>query len=100
MIITLSPQDSSVDTTISIDGQVLTYNGADMDFSGVTLDGEVEGENPVIGLIKNINGVIHVSILYPYNRLTSDAMQSINPDDYIFNVTSGEVPSPIQLKST
>ena len=98
MIITLSPQASSVDTIISVFDQVLTYNGTEYDLSSIPLNGEAGGEAPAIGSIKNIEGVIHLTLLYPYDTSLAEPNQSSNLEDYIVDVTSGEVASPIKLK--
>ena len=98
MIITLSPQASNANTTISVAGQVLTYNGTEYDLSSIPLNGEAEGEAPAIGSLRNVGGVIHVTLLYPYDASLAESNQSSNLEDYIVDVTSGEVASPIKLK--
>jgi hypothetical protein len=98
MIITLSPQASNTNTNILVAGQVLTYNGTEYDLSIIPLNGESEGEDPAIGDIKNVDGVIHVTLIYPYDASLADPIQSTNLDDYIVDVTSGEVTSPIKIK--
>jgi hypothetical protein len=98
MIITLGPQAAGTNTIISVAGQTLTYNGTAYDLSSIPLNGEAEGEYPAIGTIKNIQGVIHITLLYPYNSAVAEAIQSTDINDYILNVEAGSVPSPIALK--
>lgn len=96
MKLTLSPCASNKDTKISVSGDIITIDGVPYDLSSIPIDGEVEGENPAIGLIKNIGGEYHITILYFYNSATAKPNQSKDINDYIFDVTNGDVPDPIE----
>lgn len=98
MKITLSPIASSKTTQLSINGEVLTIDSTDYDLSVIPEGGQVEGELPALGLIKRINEVIEITIEYHYSEDLAISMQSTNALDYIIEVTSGEVQSPIQWR--
>lgn len=98
MIITLSPQASNETTIVSVNGDFLTVDGVDYNFSTLPNNSQVEGELPAVGTIKKIDSVVHVTLLYKYDSTLSENSQSTNADDYIFDVVAGEVPSPIILK--
>lgn len=100
--ITLNPQSSSfIDykhTNINVVGFKIIYDGKEYDFSLMPDNSQVEAEFPAQGIIKKINGVVHITLHYKYNSGLAEFNQSTDINDYIFNVTSGEVPCPIVWK--
>lgn len=101
--IKLSPQSSSfIDskhTNISVDSSKIIYDGEEYDFSLMPDNSQVEGELPAEGIIKKINGVVHITLHYKYNSSLAEFNQSTDINDYIFDVSDGEVPCPIVWKS-
>jgi hypothetical protein len=96
MKINLSPICSTKTTLISVSGETLTVDGFDFDLSAIPDGGQVEASLPAMNLIKRVDGVIEITIEYHYNGELAEEMQSMDKADYIFNVTNGEVPSPIK----
>ncbi len=80
-------------TQVSVSGDKLTYDGQEYDFSMLPPNSQVEAEAPAVGLIKNDNGVIHISLIYLYNSSLAELHQPAG--DYTYDVSSGEVPCPI-----
>lgn len=97
----LSPQANfslgKLHTEISVDGSVLTYNGAEYDFSGLPVNSQAEAEYPA-SKVSNVDGLIIVELVYQYNSMKAEPMQSTNLDDYTFLVEAGDVPCPIVWK--
>lgn len=97
--IKLSPQSSSfIDskhTDIGVSGSKIIYNGEEYDFSLIPDNSQVEAELPAQGIIKKINGVVHITLQYKYNSSLAEFNQSTDINDYIFDVNDGEVPCPI-----
>ena len=89
--ITLSPVASDHDTSISVDGSVLTYDGVDYDFSALTTGSQVEAVSPAIGLIENKSGVINITLEYHYESATAESNQSTDINDYIVTASSGAI---------
>jgi hypothetical protein len=96
--ITLSPQASDNTTELSVNGTTLTYNGIDYDLSALPINSQVEAQSPASGLIKNVDGVIEITVLYQYDSALAPSNQSTNKEDYIVEIESGVVPSPIKWK--
>lgn len=100
--IKLSPQSSSFiehkKTSINVDGSKIIYDGEEYDFSLMPDNSQVEGEFPAEGIIKKINGVVHITLQYKYNSGLAEFNQSTDINDYIFDVSDGEVPCPIVWK--
>ena len=95
MKITLNPVASNKTTEIEIKGLVLTIDGQEIDLSVIPVGGSAESDNELlIGLVTRDE----VAIRYEYNSQLAESNQSVNWDDYIFNVTNGKVPSPIKWK--
>ncbi len=93
--ITLSPIAGTKDTQISASGSVLTIDGDEVDFSEIEEGGSAEGFDKIQGVIKNIDGVYFLTVLYNYNLETSELIQSANIDDYVVKLIKGEIKSPI-----
>ena len=87
MILTLSPIAASTDTAISVDGNTLTYNGTDYDLT--TLD-PASLTAPFVELSED-SGVYCATIEYFYDTSTAQRDQSDDINDYIIDVTSGNI---------
>lgn len=100
--ITLSATSSNLidykHTQIAVQGSSIVYDGKAYDFSAIPTNSEVQAEHPAVGVIKNINGVIHVTLSYLFNSSMAELKQSQSWSDYIFDVVSGEVPCPIRWR--
>lgn len=100
--ITLSPQSTmnlgKRNTSIVVQGKTIIYDGVEYDFGSLPNNSEVQAEEPAIGTIKNVEGVIHVTLHYKYDCAEAELVQSSNIDDYTFEVSSGEVPCPIRWR--
>jgi len=96
MKIILSPIASSYTTQISVDGLTLTIDGTLIDLLVIPQGGVAEPEenSPFIGNVTRDE----VTIRYHYESLKAVPDQSLNIEDYTFEVTSGEVPCPIVWK--
>jgi hypothetical protein len=95
MKISLKAIASSKTTQMSVNGEIVTVDGVEFDLSVIPNGGQVEGELPALGLIKRVAGVIELTVLYHYDSELAELNQSTNEADYIVEVISGEVPSPI-----
>lgn len=96
MKIILSPIASNTDTTVSVDGFTVTVDGVPYDFSVIPEGGEAEpaeGE-PFTGKLTREEATVQ----YSYDSSTAEPNQSPDIADYTFEVTAGEVPSPIVRK--
>jgi hypothetical protein len=81
---------------VSVNGEIVTVDGVNFDLSVIPDGGQVEGESPALGLIKRVGGVIELAVLYHYDNELAEPIQSIVEADYIVDILSGEVPSPIK----
>jgi hypothetical protein len=97
--ITLSPIASNYDTVISVSGKTLTYDGASHNFTALESGAQVAAESPAIGLIKNVGGVIHITLEYHYDLATAESEQSTDAADYIVELSSGTVQDVITRKA-
>jgi hypothetical protein len=95
MIVTLSPIASNKDTTVTIREDKIIVDQKTYDLSSILEGTQVEAQAPATGLIKNIDGTIHITIAYHYNMFTSEPHQSPDINDYIFDVSDGKVTCPI-----
>ena len=87
------------DTPPTVSGDVLTYRGESYDLSQLSNGSEVEAETPFIGKIKrSADGELSVPLQYFYTTQTAGPHQSMNINDYIFDVVDGECPCPIKRK--
>jgi hypothetical protein len=96
--ITLSPQAGTRNTQISAVDSVLTIDGVDVDFSGIEDGGSAQGSDKIIGTVRNFDGVYYLTVLYQYDMNTAELQQSADPLDYIVQLISGEIESPITQK--
>jgi len=97
--ITLSPTASNKNTVISVSGKTLTYDGTAHDFTTLESGAQVAAESPAIGLIKNVGGVIHITLEYHYDMATAEPEQSTNAADYIVELSSGTLQDVITRKA-
>jgi hypothetical protein len=93
MKIILSPIASNKTTTVSIDGLILTIDGVPVDLSVIPPGGQAipEINSPFVGPVTREQ----VTIKYFYDSSKAESMQSMDWNDYTFEITSGEVPCPI-----
>jgi len=93
MKIILSPIASNKTTTVSLNGLEMTIDGTVIDLSVIPVDGyaEAEDDSQFLGKVSRDEVVIK----YHYDSSKAENHQSMNWDDYTFNVTDGEVPCPI-----
>lgn len=96
MKITLSPIASDKTTTVSVNVLTLTIDGQEIDLSVIPEGGvaEPDDDSPFVGNVTRDE----VTIRYHYESDKAESDQSTNWDDYTFDVTSGDVPCPIQWK--
>ena len=88
------------DTPPTISGELLTYRGESYDLSQLPNGAEVEAETPFTDKIKrSADGELSVSLQYFYTTQTAEANQSMNINDYIFDVIDGVCPCPIKRKA-
>lgn len=94
MIINLSPQVSSDELDLFINGETLTINGNEYDFSvipdGATLPADAIEDDYIIGDIERISGVINLTLLFPINGDSTESARFPSP----INQTSGQVELP------
>jgi len=96
MKIILSPVASNKTTRVFVNGLTLTIDDQEIDLSVIPEGGEAipEEDSPFIGKVTREE----VTIRYEYDSRLAEPHQSTNWDDYIFEVTEGEVPCPIKWK--
>jgi len=83
----------------TVSGDVLNYRGKSYNLSQLPIGAEVEAETPFTDKIKrSADGELSVSLQYFYTTQTAEANQSMNINDYIFDVIDGECPCPIKRK--
>ena len=86
-------------TPPTVSGDVLTYRGESYDLSQLPNGSEVEAETPFTDKIKrSVDGELSVSLQYFYTTQTAETYQSMNINDYIFDVIDGKCPCPIKRK--
>lgn len=98
MKINLSPIASDHTTQISIDGLVVTIDGTPIDLSVIPEGGLAEPENDSL-FIGNVTRD-EMTIKYYYESAKAQPKQSTDWADYTFEITGGEVPSPIVWKES
>jgi hypothetical protein len=98
MKITLSPIASTYTTEVSVDGLTITIDGTSIDLSVIPEGGyaEPEDDSPFIGKVTRDE----VTVRYHYNSIEAEPNQPTDWAAYMFDVTSGPVPSPIIWKET
>jgi hypothetical protein len=96
MKIILSPIASGYTTTVSVNGLKLTIDGQEIDLAQIPEGGvaEPDDDSPFVGNVTREQ----VTIKYHYESAKAEPNQSPDINDYKFDVTSGEVPCPIQWK--
>jgi len=95
MKLTLSPQRRDEILTITKQGDVLTINGAEYDFSqlsdGGTLPADAVDSEFVIGSVDRVNGELELTLLLPHGPDASEAARFPEP---IIDPADGEVELP------
>lgn len=88
MKINLSPQRRDDTLTVSKQGDTLTINGTEYDFTdlpdGATLPADAVDSEFVIGTVERINGALELTLLLPHGANASEAArfpQPITPAD-------------------
>lgn len=96
MKIILSPIASNKTTKVSLSGLVITIDDEPIDLSVIPVGGYAESEesSPFIGKVTRDE----VTIKYHYDTSKAESNQSVNWDDYTFELAEGEVPCPIMWK--
>lgn len=97
MKITLSPIASDRTTEVFVDGLTLIIDGTSIDLSVIPEGGYAEPDenSPFIGKVTRDE----VTVLYHYDSVLAEPIQSKDPNDYQFQVTDGPVPCPIAWKA-
>jgi len=91
--------DKIDDIPPTVSGDTLTYRGEPYDLSQLPSGAEVEADLPFTDKLKrSVDGELSVSLQYFYTTQTAEAYQSMNINDYIFDVIDGECPCPIKRK--
>ena len=87
----------AAETEITVDGDIVTYDGTDYDLSAVPEGGEAwpEGESPFVGVITRKGGEIACGLLFSYDAATAMPHQNPDPAHWVVTVTSGAVVAPI-----
>lgn len=93
-----TPSLTGETTSIGANGSTLTYNGTDYDFSSLPDGAQVEASHPAEGIIKNVGGVIHLTVAYHVPYEEADHIQSTDINDYIVNLSSGALQCPIKRR--
>jgi len=96
MEIILSPVSSDEDTTVSVDGLVVTVNGIPYDLSVIPAGGDAQPDDnePFFGTMTRDR----VTVLYRYDGRTALPDQPTDIAEYTFDVSSGVLPDPIARK--
>ena len=97
MKIILSPIASKRTTEVSVSGLVITIDGQPIDLSVIPEGGvaEPDDESPFVGNVTREE----VTVKYFYESLKAQPDQSKDWADYTFEITEGEVPSPIKWRA-
>lgn len=98
MKITLSPVAHNRTSIISVAGNTVTVDGQVYDLSALPDNSQCDAEFPATGLIKKVNGVLEVTIIYFYDSALAEPSQPESLDAYKFDISEGTVPSPIIWK--
>ena len=98
MILTLSPVASNRTSIIQVDGDSITVDGHSFDLTALPNDSMCDAVEPAIGVVVRQNNVLRLSVVYYYDSALAEPVQSSNPQDYVFNIEFGEVPSPIRWR--
>jgi hypothetical protein len=97
MKIILSPIASNRTTQVSVSGLVITIDGTPIDLSVIPVGGvaEPDADSPFVGNVTRDE----VTVKYHYDSALAEPNQSTSWADYTFEITEGEVPSPIVWKA-
>lgn len=99
MKITLNPignlPNQTPDTPPTVTGETLTYRGETYDLSQLPDGATVGADEPFVGNISRIDGVIHAGLQYTYDCQLAEDNQSTDIADYTFDVADGQCPDPI-----
>ncbi len=81
---------------IVLNGLTLSVGNTNIDLSQVPEGGQAEAseESPLVGIVTRDE----VTIKYPYSTDIYEPMQSTNPLDYEFEITSGTIKCPLTKK--
>jgi hypothetical protein len=96
MIIKLCPISSSKNTSISVSNNIITIDGVNYDLQFIIsnwTETEVM-ESPFV----TMPTIDHAEIIFEYISSESIPNQSMNENDYIIDILSGDVISPIVKK--
>jgi hypothetical protein len=77
---------------ISLSGLVLTIGGQKIDLSSIPVGGQAESDTDLL------QGVVtrdEITVNYPYSTDIYESNQSINKEDYEFDITEGTIPCPL-----
>jgi hypothetical protein len=82
---------------ISLSGLVLTIDNNQIDLSVIPVGGQAEAEDNslLLGTVTRDE----VTIKYPYSTDIYESKQSINEEDYVFNITEGTINCPLVRRS-
>ena len=96
MILILSPIASNYTTKVIIEGLKIYLDDESFDLSVIPEGGQAEAsdESPFIGIVTRDE----VTIKYHYDSSKAESVQSMNWQDFTFNLQSGECPCPIIWK--
>lgn len=89
MIINLIPVSGTKDTTISLNGLILTINGIDYDLSVIPVGGQADAtiDSPFAGIVTREE----VTIAYEYDQSTSGLNQPATGLDLVWDTDSAFV---------
>jgi hypothetical protein len=85
-------------TPPEVQDDTITYGGLTYNFSPLPEGSEIDIGSPFTAPVKRVNGDIEASLHYFYKTETAETVQSSNPEDYVFNIISGQCPCPIKRK--
>jgi len=95
MKLILSPQRRDGTLTVIKQGDILTINGAEYDFTSLPDDGTLPAEavdsEYVIGSVERVNGELELTLLLPHGPNASEAARFPEP---IIDPADGEVELP------
>lgn len=86
------------DVPPTVSGDKLTYRGQTHDLAQLPDGATVQAVSPFIGQIARVNGQIQLKLEYRYHMEKAEDHQSLDWEDYTFNVTEGQCPDPIKYK--
>ena len=83
---------------VSLSGLILTIDNQQIDLSVIPVGGQAEAEENslLIGVVTRDE----VTIRYSYSTDIYESRQSINQEDYMFNITEGTINCPLIKRSS